>query len=159
MSSDQVTLTAEWQGDMAFIGKNETGGSVQMGTVNNKPGVSPMELLLAGLAGCTGIDVIHILRKKRILLHDFRVTLRAKRAENHPKIYTEIDINYMLWGQDLSTKDVEQAIQLSEEKYCSASAMLGKTAKISSSYQILAPNLTEEDKAIIQNEFKGDQYE
>ena len=66
MSENWVTLTAEWQGEMAFIGKNETGGSVQMGKVNNEPGVSPMELLLAGLAGCTGVDVVHILRKKRI---------------------------------------------------------------------------------------------
>ncbi|MBE9523775.1 MAG: OsmC family protein [Chloroflexi bacterium] len=145
MSSDWVTLTADWQGDMAFIGKNKSGGSVHMGKVENKPGVSPMELLLAGLAGCTGVDIVHILRKKRISLHDFRVSVRAKRADDHPKVYTEIEINYVFWGQDLLNKDVEQAIQLSEEKYCSASAMLGATAKISSSYRILTPSLTEED--------------
>ena len=130
MSSDWVTLTADWQGEMAFIGKNNTGGSVQMGKVDNKPGVSPMELLLAGLAGCTGVDVVHILRKKRISLDDFQVTVRAKRADDHPKVYTDIEINYVFWCQDLSTKDVEQAIRLSEEKYCSASAMLGESANI-----------------------------
>ncbi len=145
MSANWVTLTAEWQGEMAFIGKNETGGSVQMGKVNNKPGVSPMELLLAGLAGCTGVDVVHILRKKRISLHDFRVTIRAKRAVDHPQVYTDIEINYLLWGQELAAKDVEQAIHLSEEKYCSASAMLGETANITSTYRILSPGETIED--------------
>jgi putative redox protein len=145
MSANWVTLTAEWQGEMAFIGKNETGGSVQMGKVNNKPGVSPMELLLAGLAGCTGVGVVHILRKKRITLHDFRVTIRAKRADDHPKVYTDIEIKYLLWGQELAPKDVEQAIHLSKEKYCSASAMLGETANITSTYRILAPGETIED--------------
>ena len=145
MSSNWVTLTAEWQGEMAFIGKNETGGSVQIGKVNNKPGISPMELLLAGLAGCTGVDVVHILRKKRISLHDFRVTIRAKRADDHPKVYTDIEINYLLWGQELAAKDVEQAIHLSEEKYCSASAMLSKAANITSTYRILSPGETIDD--------------
>ena len=148
MSSDWVTLTAEWQGEMAFIGKNEKGGSVQMGVVDGVSGVSPMELLLSGLAGCTGVDVVHILGRMRLPLDDFRVTVRAKRADDHPKVYTKIEISYLLWGQDLTAKAVEQAIALSEKKYCSASAMLGKTAKIRSTYRILAPGETIEDQVL-----------
>ena len=138
MSDQWVEISAKWAGEMGFIGENTRGGVVQMGTVDGKPGVAPMEMLLVGLAGCTGVDVVHILRKKRAPLEDLRVRVRARRADQHPKVYVEIEIEYLLWG-DLKPKDVEQAIQLSEEKYCSASAMLGKTAEIRSTYQILPP--------------------
>ena len=138
MSDQWVEISAKWAGEMGFIGENARGGVVQMGTVDGKPGVAPMEMLLVGLAGCTGVDVVHILRKKRAPLEDLRVRVRARRADQHPKVYVEIEIEYLLWG-DLKPKDVEQAIQLSEEKYCSASAMLGKTAEIRSTYQILPP--------------------
>lgn len=142
MSSEWKEVVAEWQGEMAFIGKNQTGGSVQMGVIDGQPGVSPMELLLVGLAGCTGIDVAHILKKKRAVLDDLKVRVRAKRADDHPMVYTQIEIEYLLWGQNLDPKAVEQAIELSEEKYCSASAMLGKTAELHSSYRILASGET-----------------
>jgi putative redox protein len=138
MSNDWVEISTQWAGEMGFIGENAKGGTVQMGTVDGKPGVAPMEMLLLGLAGCTGVDVVHILRKKRAPLDDLKVRVRAKRADQHPKVYVEIEIEYLLWG-DLRPKDVEQAIQLSEEKYCSASAMLGKTAEIRSTYKILPP--------------------
>ena len=138
MNSDWKEITAEWQGEMTFIGKNQTGGSVQMGMLDGKPGVSPMELLLVGVAGCTAIDVVHILKKMRQPLKDLKVKVRGKRAEDHPKVYTEIEIEYLLWGADLSQKSVEQAIELSEEKYCSASAMMRQSAVIKSTYRILA---------------------
>ncbi|MBN1667739.1 MAG: OsmC family protein [Anaerolineales bacterium] len=139
MSSEWKEVIAEWQGEMAFIGKNQAGGRVQMGEIDGQAGVSPMELLLVGLAGCTGVDVVHILKKKRAPLEDLKVRVRAKRAADYPMVYTHIEIEYLLWGQELDPKAVEQAIQLSEEKYCSASAMLGKTAQLHSSYRILAP--------------------
>jgi putative redox protein len=139
MDSEWKEVSAEWRGEMAFEGKNQTGGSVQLGTLDGKPGVSPMELLLIGVAGCTGVDVVNILGKKRQPLQDLRVVVRAKRADDHPKVYTEIEVTYLLWGAGLSEKAVEQAIELSETKYCSASAMLGKTARITSKYRILAP--------------------
>jgi len=144
MSNDWVETSAKWAGEMGFIGENAKGGIVQMGTVDGKPGVAPMEMLLLGLAGCTGVDVVHILRKKRAPLKDLEVRVRAKRADQHPKVYVEIEIEYLLWG-DLKPKDVTQAIQLSEEKYCSASAMLGKTAEIRSTYKILPPEETAND--------------
>ena len=139
MSQDWKEVTAKWQGEMSFIGNNQTGGRVQMGAVDGQPGVSPMELLLLGVAGCTGIDIVHILGKKRIGLDNFEVNVRGKRADDYPMVYTEIEIEYILWAEDLDPKAVEQAINLSEEKYCSASAMMSKTAKMRSSYRILSP--------------------
>jgi putative redox protein len=139
MSSDWNEVTAQWRREMAFVGSNESGGSVQMGTLEGKPGVSSMEMLLLGLAGCTGVDIVHILRKMRQPLEDLQVKIRAKQADEHPKVYTQLEVTYVLWGDDLGKKAVEQAIQLSEEKYCSASVMLGKTAQITSSYHILSP--------------------
>lgn len=129
-------VVAEWKGDGTFIGRNASGGSIQMGTIDGKPGVSPMELLLLGLAGCTGMDIAMILKKKRQPLAELQVKVRGKRSETHPMVYTDIEVTYLLWGNGLDSKAVERAIELSEEKYCSASAMLGEVAHIQSVYQI-----------------------
>jgi putative redox protein len=139
MSSNWKEVVAEWQGNMAFVGRNPVGGSIQMGSLDGQPGVSPMELILLGVAGCTGMDIVSILEKKRLKLHQFQVKVCGKRADTCPKVYTEILITYLLWGENLPVKAVEQAIQLSEEKYCSASAMLRATAQIDSTYRIYAP--------------------
>jgi len=139
MNQEWKEVSAQWQGETSFIGKNQAGGNVQMGTINEQPGTSPMELLLMGVAGCTGLDIVHILGKKRITLDQFEVRVRGKRADDYPKVYNEIEIEYLLWAADLSPKAVEQAIELSEEKYCSASAMMAKSAEMRSSYRILTP--------------------
>ena len=136
MNSDWKEITAEWQGEMTFIGKNQTGGSVQMGMLDGEPGVSPMELLLVGVAGCTAIDVVHILKKMRQPIEDLKVKVRGKRAEDHPKVYTRIELKYLVKGQGLKEKDVRRAIELSNTKFCSAAIMLGKTAEIVTSYEI-----------------------
>lgn len=130
-------IEAHWIEERIFKGFDSENGEVLMGTLGDKAGLSPMDLILAGLAGCTGVDVILILEKKRQLPEDFKVKIRAKRADTYPKVYTEIEIEYLLWGDNLTEKAVQQAIDLSEEKYCSVSAMLEKTAKISSSYQLM----------------------
>lgn len=137
-------IEAEWQGGGAFIGKNPRGGAVQMGTFNDKPGISPMEMLLVGLAGCTGVDIVDILEKKRQPLKALKVKVRGNRCEEYPKIFTEIEVTYLIWGDDIDPQAVERAIQLSEEKYCSVSAMLRSAAKIKSSYQILKTGETVE---------------
>jgi len=142
MSQTWKEVSAQWTGEQSFTGKNQLGGSIQIGSVDGNPGVSPMELILLGMAGCTGIDIIHILGKKRIPLDHFEVKVRGKRADDYPMVYTQIEVEYILWGDNLNPKAVEQAIQLSEDKYCSASAMLSKTAEISSTYRILAPGET-----------------
>lgn len=136
MNADWREVTAEWLGGYAFQGSNEAGGSIQIGSLEDKPGVSPMELLLLGVAGCTGVDVVSILTKKRKDLKGIKVSVRGKRADQHPKVWNEIEVTYHLWGEDLDVKSVEQAIQLSEEKYCSASAMLSASAKMRSSFVI-----------------------
>lgn len=129
-------IVAEWQGGSTFIGKNARGGSVQMGTLNERPGVSPMELILAGLAGCTGIDIVDIMEKKRQPLKALKVVVRGKRTDCYPKKYSDIEITYQIWGDDIDPRAVERAIELSEKKYCSVSAMLRSEVNISSNYQI-----------------------
>ncbi len=139
MSAEWKEVTAEWKGGTSFIGKNAAGGSVQMGTIDGLPGIGPMELLLVGMAGCTGYDVAMILEKKQQPLQDFKVSVRGKRVDTYPMVFDQIEVEYFFWADGLSEKAVEQAIQLSEEKYCSASVMLGKTAEIKSTYRILSP--------------------
>ncbi len=100
-------------------------------------GVRPFELFLIGLGGCTGMDVISILTKKRAPLDDFEMHIEADRAPEHPMVFTEIRIKYVLYGKGLKTKDVEEAIALSQHKYCSASAMLRQTCEIKHEYEVV----------------------
>jgi len=137
MSSDWFEVAAMWKGDLTFDGKNDLGNHIQMGAKDNKDNISPMELLLLGLAGCTGYDVVSILKKKRQNLEDLQVKVRGIRDDDYPMVYTNIEVEYIFTGEELSEKAVTQAIELSETKYCSASVMLGKTARITSTYQII----------------------
>ncbi len=142
MSEDLTEIAATWKGEMTFVGQNALGGTVQMGTLNGKPGVGPMQLLLVAVAGCTGEDILSILQKKRTDLTDMQVRVSGKRADDYPKIWTHIHITYLIWGKSIRPKDVEQAIDLSEDKYCSVGIMLGKSSKITSEYHILKPGET-----------------
>lgn len=99
-------------------------------------GPTPMELVLIGLCGCTGMDVISILKKKRQSFTDFQVKATAERAEDHPRVYTKIHLEFVVEG-DVTPEALERSIELSETKYCSASAMLSKTAEITTSYRIV----------------------
>ena len=139
MTEDWKQVSATWKGGLNFIGENAEGNTVQMSPSSEEPGIGPMQLVLVGLAGCTGIDIVNILKKKKLSLTDFKVHVRGKRAESPPKVYTDIEVEFLLWGDNLKVKDVEQAIELSEQKYCSVSIMVGKTAKIKSSYKIFKP--------------------
>jgi putative redox protein len=130
-------VVADWQGSHGFTGSNKGGGTIQINEINGKPGVKPMELLLLGLASCTGVDIVDILTKKRKHIEKFEVRVRGTRAQEYPMVYKEIEVIYRLWGEDISARDVEQAIRLSEEKYCSAQAMLDSDAEIRSSFEIL----------------------
>ncbi len=106
-------------------------------------GARPMELLLAGMAGCTGMDIVSILEKSRQEITGFEVAVTGERAKDYPMVFTDIQVEYVIRGQNISEEAVKRAIELSETKYCSASAMLGKTAKITSSYRIV------EDLAVV----------
>jgi len=98
---------------------------------------SPMEMVLMALGGCTSMDVLSILEKKRVKLADYKVELAAERASVHPMVFTSIKVKFLLYGQDISREAVERAISLSEEKYCSVSAMLKKSVPISVEYEII----------------------
>jgi putative redox protein len=141
MADNWKEVSATWKGGLHFIGENAKGGTVQMGPMDGS--IGPMQLFLVSLAGCTGIDIVTILQKKKLTPTDFKVIVRGKRAENFPMVYTDIEVEYYLWGDDLNSRAVEQAIKLSEQKYCSVSIMLGKTANIKSSYKIFKPGEAE----------------
>ena len=125
-----------WVEDRRFVGHASSGHAIVLDGSAEKLGPSPMELLLIGLAGCTAYDVVSILEKKRQDVIGLEVHARAERAEEPPKVYTEIHVEYVLRGRGIKPKAVEAAIRLSKEKYCSASIMLGKTAHITTSYRI-----------------------
>jgi putative redox protein len=136
MAENWKEIEAEWQGGDAFIGRNVVGGSVQMGKPSEGSGVSPMELVLIGLAGCTGIDIVDIMQKKREPLKALKVKVHGKQADTYPMVYKEIEVTYLIWGAGINPQSVERAIELSEKKYCSVSAMLCSVAEIRSKYQI-----------------------
>lgn len=96
----------------------------------------PKELLLMALAGCTASDVIPILEKKRVKLNGFEIDVRGTEREEHPKVFTNIHVEYKFFGDDINPKDVEHAIELSTSKYCSVSAMLKSSVSITHSYKI-----------------------
>lgn len=100
-------------------------------------GVRPMEMLLMGMGGCTAFDVVMILNKARQDIVDVEVELNATRAESVPKVFTDIHVHFVVKGRELNEQQVRRAVELSAEKYCSASIMLGKTANITHDYEIL----------------------
>jgi putative redox protein len=143
LKSEGLTeITATWKSEVTFVGQNAVGGTVQMGTLDGKPGIGPMQLLLVAIAGCTGEDILSILKKKRADLTDMQVRVSGKRADEYPRIWTHIHVTYLIWGKSIKPKDVEHAIELSDDKYCSVGIMLGKSSKITSEYHILKPGET-----------------
>jgi putative redox protein len=139
MTDGWTEINTTWENEMQFVGTNQAGATVRMGSSDTEPGVGPMQLLLIALAGCTGMDIVSILQKKRIDLKDMQIKVRGKRAADYPMIWTDINILYSLWGENILPKDAEQAIRLSEEKYCSVGLMLGKVSKITSDYRLYKP--------------------
>jgi putative redox protein len=100
-------------------------------------GARPLELMLLSLAGCTAMDVISILRKKRQEVTAFEVKTHAERADTHPKVFTAVSVTYLITGHNIDPKAVERAIELSETSYCPAQAMLAKAVPISHTYEII----------------------
>ena len=123
-----MRATAKWSGQMQFTATGDGGHSVLMDG-DNKAGNSPMELVLIALCGCTGYDVISILQKKRQPFTAVEVSAEAEKASNPPRVFTRIKLQYRVVGK-VARKAVEDAVRLSEEKYCSVAAMLNKTARI-----------------------------
>ncbi len=125
---------------MAFLGEAGSGHSLVMDgspeSGGRNAGFRPMELLLVGLAGCTAFDVVLILRRGREDVADCIVEVSAERAPEDPKIFTKLHLDYRVKGKNLSDSKVKRAVELSKEKYCSASIMLGKTAEITWAYTV-----------------------
>ena len=130
----------KWAGAAAFIGYSSSGHTVVMdgppeGGGRNL-GPRPMEMLLLSMAACSTYDVVSILKKSREEPEDCEVLVSAKRADDHPKIFTDIHLHFIVTGKNIRGKSVSRAIELSAEKYCSASIMLGAMAKITHDFEI-----------------------
>ncbi|MFC6203166.1 OsmC family protein [Psychrobacter urativorans] len=119
----ELKASVTWQQDKEFMGVAPSGHEVQIDADKEK-GASPMELILLGLGGCASYDVVSILQKSRQEVKDVRCELSAQRAETVPAVYTAIHMHFVVTGTDIADKQVERAIKLSAEKYCSASRML-----------------------------------
>lgn len=126
---------------ITFIGKTDSNhwitmdGPEEFGGSN--AGIRPKELLLISLAGCTGSDVASILQKKRVKLDGFEMNITADVAEEHPQVFTKINLEYVFYGKNLTVKEIERAIELSQTKYCSVTAMLQKAMPIEHTYRIV----------------------
>ena len=130
-----------WKGKLAFQGQTEAGHQIFM---DAKPdaggegkGPSPMELVLIALAGCTAMDIVVIIRKKRVDLQGLNIKVDGERASEHPKYFTKINVEYNFEGKNLKEEDIKQAVELSRDKYCSVSAMLKEKAQISYRWNII----------------------
>jgi len=131
----------KWIQDVMFVGESGSGHSVIMDGApdagGRNLGFRPMEMLLLGLAGCSAFDVVLILKRGRENVTDCVVEVDADRAETDPKVFTNVRMRYLVTGKGLDTNKVERAVALSEEKYCSASAIIAKTAQMSHTVEIL----------------------
>lgn len=130
-----------WKQKMSFDGIAPSKFTLPMGTSlesgGDNDGFRPMELILVGLAGCTAMDVISILKKKQQQVTQFEVKVHGDRATEHPKVFTEIVVEYIVKGQKIDPAAVQRAVDLSVEKYCPVEAMLKKSVKIESKITIL----------------------
>ena len=129
-----------WVADKTFTGQTESGHSIVIGTADGtapKPGPSAMELILMGAGSCSAWDVVEILRKGRQAIEDVIVEHDADRADEAPKVFTRIHLHFIVKGRGLDQKRVARAIDLSVEKYCSATTMLEKTATITHDFEVV----------------------
>ena len=139
--AEQMTATVTLETGMRFDAEAGSGHHVTLDAAEDgggqNAGFRPMELLLIGLGGCTGMDVISILRKKRQQVTGYEVHVSGIRAEHHPMVFVEITVEHIVTGHHIQQEAVERAIQLSEERYCGAGAMLGKVAHLTHTFRFV----------------------
>jgi putative redox protein len=133
-----TSARALWSDRERYVGEASSRHAIVIDTATDKTANSPMELVLIGLCGCTASDVVGILRKKREAFTSLEVRAEAERAPGYPAVYTKIKLTYRVGGK-VSRKAVEDAVRLSKEKYCSVSAMLEKTATITTEIELVDP--------------------
>ena len=130
----------KWVENVCFVGESGSGHALVMDGApeggGRNLGVRPMEAVLIGTGGCTAYDVVHILKKGRAAITDCVVEIEAERATEDPQVFTKIHFHFVVSGRNLKSQQVERAVHLSAEKYCSASIMLAKTARITHDYEI-----------------------
>jgi putative redox protein len=133
-------VKVKWIDGLRFVATASEGHSLVMDSSKQAggegAGFRPIELLLVALGGCTGIDVVSILKKQRQKVEGLEMVISGERVENPPRVYGRIQIEYIVYGKDISEKAVKRAIELSEKKYCSVGAMLGAKAELTTSYRI-----------------------
>jgi putative redox protein len=136
-----LQATVKWTDGLQFVGQSGSGHAVVMDGYpevgGNNTGMRPMELLIVGLGGCTGMDVVSILTKKRLQVTGLAVNVKGNPAADYPKKYTEIEIEFVITGKGLTDEPVKKAVDISMEKYCSVKASLEGTAKVSYTYRIV----------------------
>jgi putative redox protein len=140
IGSSSMKARVDWTGNRSFTGETEGGHRVVLGTAHGdvpKPGPSAMELLLIGTGGCSAWDVVNILEKGRQAVEGCTVELHADRAETEPRVFTRIHMHFVVTGRGVDPAKVKRAIDLSVDKYCSASAMLAKTATLTHDFEIV----------------------
>jgi putative redox protein len=127
-----------YAGDEAFVAESPSGHAIVTGFSHDRStSPTPMELVLLALGGCTGADVVSILAKKRQRVTSYEIEVRAERRDEHPRVYTAIHVLHRVRGRSVDPKAVARAVELSEEKYCSVSAMLRATATITSKIEVI----------------------
>src|SRR5579885_2809536 len=141
MTESGMKARIKWVEDMSFVAESGSGHAVLLDGApeggGRNLGVRPMEMVLMGLGGCTAFDVVHILRRGREDVRDCVVEVEAERAATDPKVFTAVHIRYRIKGSGLAPAKVERAVRLSAEKYCSASVMIGKTARITHDWEVV----------------------
>ena len=138
MAANSYKATVKWAGDEFFIGTGYTGHAQVMDAKGDRAaGMSPLEMLLVAVAGCTAMDVISILLKKRQDVTAYDVEVTGERVEEHPRKFTKFQVHHIVHGRSVSEKALADAIELSDQKYCSVAATVRPTAKITTSYEVI----------------------
>jgi len=136
-----LNAKVKWVDGLQFVGESGTEHAIVMDgnkeVGGNNTGMSPMELLLIGLGGCSGMDVVSILQKKKQQITDIEINIKGQKADTYPKKFTDIEIEFIVSGKNLTEDAVKKAVELSMEKYCSVKATLEGAAKINFSYKIV----------------------
>ncbi len=128
----------KWVEGLTFLGESASGHQISMDGNAGDKAPSPMEMLLMSAGGCSAIDVVSILQKGRNDVRDCEVKLTSQRREEAPRLFTHINLHFIVTGKDLTDKIVERAVSLSAEKYCSVSLMLGNAATITHSFEVIS---------------------
>jgi putative redox protein len=136
-----LTSKVKWVNGLQFVGESGTGHAIVLdadeASGGKNTGMRPMELLLIGIGSCSGMDVASVLQKKKQNFSDIEINVKGQKADTYPKKFTEIEIEFIVKGKDVSEEAVKRAVELSMEKYCSVKATLEGVAKIKFSYKII----------------------